>query len=296
MEMRQCGFPSCEAAATKRCTACKAVSYCSREHQRADRKAHKAECRGSAKRGALGEGAAGGAGTEGKDAREGDEGEGDDPAGERTATRGRCDELEAKMTEEGFDARTARCGPLRRDALDFALGVAGEPHDVDAVKLVLGMDGVNVNEPNSGGQTFLFAQCFMGRSRNVALLLADPRVDPNLAESERGQTPLLTAANHGRVRCVALLLADERVDPNLPESNGRTPLYRAANANLGQNRCVELLLGDKRVDVCRADVNGQTPLLSACAQLMLSMDQVGAVGDKDPARTLVIMLKSRQIT
>ena len=135
MEMRQCGFPSCEAAATKRCTSCKAVSYCSREHQRADRKAHKAECRGSAKRGASGGGAAGGAGTvEGKDAEEGDEGEGDDP-GERTATRDRCDEMEAKMKEEGFDARTARCGPLRMCPLDFALGDVGEPHDADAVKL-----------------------------------------------------------------------------------------------------------------------------------------------------------------
>ena len=63
----------------------------------------------------------------------------------------------------------------------------------------------------------------------------------------------------------------------------------------GEVDVVELFLGDTRVDVCRANVDGEAPLLSACAQLMHSMDQVGAVGDKDPARTLVIMLRSRRI-
>ena len=82
-----------------------------REHQRADRKAHKVECRGSAKCEASGGGAAGGAGTmEGKDAGEGDEGDGGDP-GERKATRGRCDELEAKMKEKGFDSMTTPWAP-----------------------------------------------------------------------------------------------------------------------------------------------------------------------------------------
>ena len=65
-------------------------------------------------------------------------------------------------------------------------------------------------------------------------------------------------------------------------------------ANHSNDGCVELFLGDERIDVCRG-ADGQSPLLSACVQLMKSMDQVGAPGDKDPARTLVIMLKSRRI-
>jgi hypothetical protein len=289
-KLMRCGLPSCEAEATKRCTVCKAVSYCSLEHQRAHWKTHKVRCRGNAKCGASGGGAAGGAGTVGgKDAGEGDGGEGGDP-GERIATRGRCNELEAKMTAEGSEARTAQL--LRKCPLGFALGGRGDPHDADAVKLVLGMDGVDVNETNSWGQTVLFVQCSWGRSRNVELLLADPRVDPNLAESER-QTPLHVAAAHGRVRCVEVLLADERVDPNLPMSNGYTPLnFAACN---GMDSCVELLLRDERVDVCRASANGQTPLISACTQLMHSMDRVGAPEGNDPARTLVIMLRSRRI-
>ena len=49
------------------------------------------------------------------------------------------------------------------------------------------------------------------------------------------------------------------------------------------------------MDVCRASNTGMTPLVSACMQLMKSMDRVGATDGKDPARCLVLMLKSRRI-
>ena len=213
-------------------------------------------------------------------------------------------------------------------ALAFALGGKNEPHDEKAVKLVLGAPGVDVNAPNHLGQSVLLVQCSWGRSRNVELLLADPRVDVNQVDSE-GDSPLYIAANLGRDRCVELLLADPRVDVNqVSSSTGDSPLYIAANqgrdrcvellladprvdvnqvsastgdsplyaaANLGRDRCLELLLADPRVDVCRASADGMTPLLSACMQLMTSMDQVGAVGGNDPARCLVLMLKSRRL-
>ena len=76
-------------------------------------------------------------------------------------------------------------------------------------------------------------------------------------------------------------------------STGHSPLGSAAG--LGKGRCVELLLADDRVDVTLPCANGQTPLLSACIHLMTSMDQVGAGGGNDPARCLVVMLKSRRL-
>ena len=42
---KQCGKPSCGVEATKRCTACGVVGYCSREHQKSHWKTHKAECK-----------------------------------------------------------------------------------------------------------------------------------------------------------------------------------------------------------------------------------------------------------
>ena len=40
----QCGLPSCVATGTKRCAACKAMYYCSRDHQRSHWNVHKGEC------------------------------------------------------------------------------------------------------------------------------------------------------------------------------------------------------------------------------------------------------------
>ena len=247
-----------------------------------------------------------------------------------------------KMTkDQRFDANRTACGRFGLSALPYALGgvVEGEggfPIDEDAVKLALGIDGLDVNATDEEGQTFLFQQCLWGRSRNVELLLGDPRVDPNLEEPKGGMSPLAVAANLGHDRCVALLLADDRVDPNLagagPTADGvpsQTPLRQAVTmgrvgcvkllladkrvdpnranaqdgytplnsaANAGMDRCVELLVADKRVDVCRADVTGETPLISACVELMKSMDQVGVAGSSDPTRSLVVLLKSRRIS
>ena len=84
----------------------------------------------------------GGAAPEGKDA--GEEMEGDD-AGERTATEARYDMLGAAMKEDGFDSMRTPCGPVGLCALDFAIGGKGEPYDEKAVKLALGLPGVDGN-------------------------------------------------------------------------------------------------------------------------------------------------------
>ena len=122
------------------------------------------------------------------------------------------------------------------------------------MKLVLGVPGLNIHvttvqlreEPGQNvttvqlGQTVLWVQCSYGRSRNVELLLADGRIDPNQRSTDKETSPLHTAANNGRDLCVKLLLADPRVDPNLTESSGYTPLNMAAH--LGRDGCVGLLL------------------------------------------------------
>ena len=123
----------------------------------------------------------GGATAEGKDAGEG--GGGGDP-GEQRATEARHDVLEGTMKKDAFDINWTPCGPRHPSALAFALGAKGDPHDEKAVSLVLGVPGLDVNATNEWGRTVLWVQCSGGRSRNVALLLADPRVDVNQANLE----------------------------------------------------------------------------------------------------------------
>ena len=117
--------------------------------------------------------------------------------------------LQFRMKDEGFDITETRCGPNGWYPLQVALCVENEPIDEEAVKLVLGVPGVDSNAPNSRGQTLLYLQCAYGRSRNVELLLADARVDPNqttvdgwtnatVYRGKHGQRPLPRAPPRGR--------------------------------------------------------------------------------------------------
>ena len=180
----QCALPSCSEAAKQKCAACKSLGYCSREHQRSDWKTHKKECQRivMAEATASGEGAAGGGapeaapeGKEGKDTGGGDAGE----VVEQPKPVARHDTLRAMMEDDAFNINTTPCGPRGLCALFFAFGARDEPIDEDAVKLVLGTPGLNIHVAGPAGQTMLHVQCGWGRSRNVELLLADGRIDPN---------------------------------------------------------------------------------------------------------------------
>ena len=99
-------------------------------------------------------------------------------------TRGRHDAIRAIMKDGGFNINTTPCGRKKLCALLFALGESSEPHDADAAALVLSAPGLDVNAAvNDHGATVLWLQCVYGRARNVELLLADNRVDPNKPDS-----------------------------------------------------------------------------------------------------------------
>ena len=128
-----CGLPSCGEKATSDCASCKSRGYCSKEHQHADWKAHKVECKrickarkAAAAKAESGGAAGGGADTaaaEGKDAggaagggeeepMEGKDGGGGGAAEEPTPVA-RHITLRAKMVEDAFDINTTSCGARR---------------------------------------------------------------------------------------------------------------------------------------------------------------------------------------
>ena len=292
----QCALPSCSEAAKQKCAACGSLGYCSREHQRSDWKAHKVECQRIVKAGRRrrGKAAQRGAGQqtaapEGKDAGGGDGGE----------VVGAADAVARHDHAPGHDGggrlrhqhdalRTARVW-----ALWFALGAEDEPIDEDAVKLVLDAPGLNIHVTSPKGRTVLWDQCSLGRSRNVELLLADGRIDPNQRSTDDGKTRHCTSPRtRGGTSASSFFSRTPGSTRTLPDLEGYTPLNTAANT--GRDGCVELLLADGRVDVNRAHADGQTPLISACMQLVQAIDQIGA--PELPTRCLVLLLKSRRIS
>jgi hypothetical protein len=109
----------------------------------------------------------------------------------------------------------------------------------------------------------------------VALLLADDRMDPDIA-GERGRTALIelatlswapanvdlpsdAAASDRPLSVARLLLADKRVDPNIADQEGHTALYYTCSVNTRLRNpmpFLRLLLADERTIRTRPDDGG----------------------------------------
>ncbi|KAH6898864.1 ankyrin repeat-containing domain protein [Thelonectria olida] len=131
----------------------------------------------------------------------------------------------------------------------------------DAVRLLLTLDGVNVNARDSEyRQTPLWCAIDNGHDGVVALLLDRNEIDANSTDPEFGRTPLSWAARMGRVAVVKLLLAKDGVNVNSKDAlYGDTALSWAARG--GHKEVVQLLLAKPNIDInCKETEYQQTPL------------------------------------
>jgi len=125
--------------------------------------------------------------------------------------------------------------------------------------------------------------CQEGQVEVVKLMMADPRVDVNLAQIQgkkivfyfffffftilifnklffffQGCTPIFLASQNGKIEIVKLLLSDPRVEVDKPRDTGATPLLIACEN--GHAEIAKLLLFDERTNVNFSGANGRTPL------------------------------------
>lgn len=158
------------------------------------------------------------------------------------------------------------------------LGEAARSANVDVVRFLLSLDGVDPNGKNEDGWTPLFRAVSCRRSESkrkevIRLLLGQKGVNPN-AMDFIGRTPLWMAAKCGSADAIRILLDDQRISPDIESSYGLTALGVAVLK--GHKYAVKALLGNKRINPNIKCSQGRTPLSFAAQR-----------GDEDMVRWLL---------
>jgi len=125
------------------------------------------------------------------------------------------------------------------------------------VKILLERDDVSPDKPDNNGKTPLWWAAYYGYEGVVKILLERDDVNPDKPGSN-GQTPLRWAAYKGNEGVVKILLERGDVNPDKPDNDGKTPLWLAAY--YGHEGVVKILLERDDVNPGKPDNNGETPL------------------------------------
>ena len=128
------------------------------------------------------------------------------------------------------------------------------------VKMLLERDDINPDKPGNDGRTPLWWAACVGHGGVVKILLERDGVDPNKPDNS-GRTPLWWPAYSGHEGVVKTLLERDDVNPNKPDNDGQTPLWWPAYS--GHERVVKMLLERDDVNPNKPDNDGQTPLWQA---------------------------------
>ena len=138
--------------------------------------------------------------------------------------------------------------------LKLAKAIVGNSPDIESIV----RSGVPLNQPGSGGVTFLhfiFNYAAVPNRENcvrVGRILLAAGADPNLADSE-GKTPAFYADKQTRDLLAAFL--DKGIDPNRKDNDGKPLLLY-----MHQPECAQLLIA-KGADLNATDAAGNTALM-----------------------------------
>ena len=148
-------------------------------------------------------------------------------------------------------------------ALTRTLALAAEAGEVDAVKALLKLPGLDMNAagPSTalGAASPLVVASALGHEAVVAQLLAHPGINASRADAN-GNCPLLHAMNEGHEAVVRQLLAHPKIDVKVTNMDGEEPLFLAAKQ--GHEAVVRQLLA-AGCDVNKKMPDGATALIAA---------------------------------
>ena len=141
-------------------------------------------------------------------------------------------------------------------------GWAGRAERGAIAKVLLQVEGIDVNKANAPGYTLLHQASFHGHVEVVKALLDMEGIASNKATKTTRHTPLIIACENGHEEVVKALLdmkGFNRPNVNNATTSGATPLYLACQN--GHVEVVKALLDMEGIDVNKADSwPGCTPL------------------------------------
>jgi ankyrin repeat protein len=179
------------------------------------------------------------------------------------------DLIRVAIDSEQFDINAVDTADKKCTALLHACyGTGTKNHEMggdsakEAVKLLLSVEGINVNATDRYGRTSLIIASANGHSEVVQLFLGVKGINVN-AFDKNGRTSLILASANGHSKVVKLLIIAKETDVNATDKYGYTSLSLASSN--GNYEVVKLLLGVEGINVNAFDKYGRTSLMRASA-------------------------------
>ena len=157
--------------------------------------------------------------------------------------------------DNGFDVNMTAVAP---GIVGYTpLHCAAENGRLDAVKVLVSVQGVDVNCKTATGATPLLLSAATGQLDVVKLFAQRTDVDMKAVDKE-GKNALVLAVENGWFGVVKYILSADFLDPNDGDAHGMTPLHWAAQS--GKYGMCKMLLDSGKADVNCQDNDRLTPL------------------------------------
>jgi len=132
-----------------------------------------------------------------------------------------------KMRKTKKSKRKTRSKRQRGGTINDDLNSASYAGDIEIMKDLLAIEGIDVNAKNTWGNTALLLASMSGQTEPVAMLLTYG-ADVNMKDIN-GYTALMWASMQGHTNLVAMLLEQPGIDVNAENDDGLTALHYASD-------------------------------------------------------------------